>query len=221
MPHIPQSDRLAQELDRVAPAARPGTMVAPPSPWKLLRVWLALGVQSFGGGTATLYLIRRAVVEQQRWISDEEFTRDWAICQVAPGINLLGVTTLIGWRLRGALGIALALLGLLLPSATITIALTALYSSIRDLPAVHAALRGVVPATAGLGLLLALRMARPVLTASGREGRVSLALSCALLLGSGLAMLWHPPVVGVLWVSGAIGAAAHWWRAAHARGQEP
>jgi chromate transporter len=185
----------------------------------LLWIWLNVGIQSFGGGSATLYLIRRAAVERHGWLTDEEFARYWGICQIAPGINILGLVILIGWRIAGAAGIALALGGLLLPSAAITIVLTAVYSSIEQAPLVRAALKGVVPATVGLGLLLTYTMARPLLAASRREGRASLALSWALLIGSMLVVaLTRAPVVAVLWGTGALAAAARWRRAARQGG---
>jgi chromate transporter len=194
------------EVELIAPAQAP-----PSSPWLLLRAWLNIGIQSFGGGAATLYLMRRAAVEQQGWLSDEEFTRYWGICQIAPGINLFGMAILIGWRVAGALGVALALFGLLLPSVSITVLLTAVYASIKDLPVVRAALRGIVPATVGLGLLLACRMAWPPIAASQREGRASLWLSCAMLLGSVLLVgLAKAPVIAVLWGTGLLSAIAQW-----------
>lgn len=175
--------------------------------WSLFLTWLSLGAQSWGGGSATLFLIQREVVERRGWLSGEEFTRAWAICQIAPGINLLGLTVLIGWRMGRVRGAALALLGLLLPSVTITAILTALYAAIRDLPLSTAALRGVVPATVGMGLLLVWHMGRPLLAASRKAGRRDLLVSVAILLGSGLAaLLWQPPVIVVLLGAGAIGA---------------
>jgi chromate transporter len=191
------------------------TLAAPaesPSLGVLLRVWLTLGVQSFGGGTATLFLIRRAVVEQRRWLSPDDFARDWSLCFIAPGINLLCMTILIGRRVRGLAGALVALLGLLLPSVTITIVMTMLYAVLQSLPAVQAALRGIVPATVGLGLLLAGGMARPLLTASRRESRSSLLVSMALLLGSIVAAAGRLPVIVVLCGAGALGAASMWVR---------
>jgi chromate transporter len=180
----------------------------------LLRIWLNVGIQSFGGGAATLYLIRRAAVEQHGWLTDEEFTRYWGICQIAPGINILGLVILIGWRVAGPLGVALALTGLLLPSVSITVLLTAVYASIKDVPLVKAALRGVVPATVGLGLLLAYRMAWAPLAASRREGPASLGFSCAMVIGSTLLVgLAKAPVIGVLWGTGALSALVSWWLA--------
>jgi chromate transporter len=184
-----------------------------PSPLALLLVWIGIGAQSFGGGTATFYLIRQAAVVRHRWLADEELTRYWAICQLAPGINLLGLTALIGWQLAGALGVALSLIGLLLPSVAITVLLAAFYVGIRELPVVQAALRGVIPATIGLGLLMSIRMARPLLAASRRESRASLLISCAIIAGGALLFaLLRPPVLAVLWAGGAAGAIAAWWR---------
>ena len=188
-------------------------MSDPPSLGLILRVWLSLGIQSFGGGAATLALIRRAVVERHGWMTDAEFVRDWALCQVTPGINLLGLTVLIGRRLAGAAGIAVCLLGLLLPSVTITVLLTACYGHYRDLPAVRAALRGVIPATVGIGLVTAWGLARPLLAASRREGKGTLPLGLILLAGSGAgAAVWHPPVVWILCAAGSAGALFHWRR---------
>jgi len=179
----------------------------PISRWLLFRTWLGLGLQSWGGGSATLLMIRREVVERRGWLSDAEFTRFWAICQVAPGINLLGMTVLIGWRTGRATGAALALLGLLLPSVTITAALTAGYAAVRGMPLVAAALRGVVPATVGLGLLLCWQMGRPLVAEARGEGRGSYAVALALLGGSAAAvLLWRIPVLAVLLGAGAAGA---------------
>lgn len=181
---------------------------------ELLWAWFSIGFQSFGGGTATLTMIRRKAVEDHHWLTAQEFTNYWGICQIAPGINLVGITILIGWKVAMARGAILALLGLLLPSVTITIALTAGYAAIRDLPMVQAATRGIIPATCGLGLLLVWRMASPLVEGSKSEGNASLALSiltlggCALLVG-----VLHAPVIAVLWGAGAVLALAAWARA--------
>ncbi len=185
----------------------------PPSLAYFLRVWLMLGFQSFGGGVTTLTLIRRTVVEQQGWLCEAEFTRAWALVQIVPGINLLGLTILIGRGVAGAKGVALALLGLLLPSVTITLLLTALYERIQHFEVVQAALRGVVPATVGLGLLTTLHMTRPLMVASRREGKASFLLSGILLISSGIVVTWwHWPVILVLCVAGAVSAEAAWRR---------
>jgi chromate transporter len=189
-----------------------------PSAWQQLRIWLNIGIQSFGGGAATLYLIRREAVDRRGWLSDAEYTRYWGICQIAPGINILGLVILIGWQVSGAAGAALALAGLLLPSAAITILLTAMYSRIEQVALVQAALHGVVPATVGLGLLLAVGMLRPLLSASRKEGRASLVVALTLLGSCVLVVaLTSTPVVAVLWGTGGLAGLANWQRVARQR----
>lgn len=180
---------------------------------RILRVWFGLGLQSFGGGVATLALIRRAAVEQEEWLTDLEFTRYWALCQIAPGINLFALTILIGRKTGGAAGIFAALAGLLFPSVTITILMTAAYARVRHAAAMQAALRGVLPATIGLGLVAALQMARPLASAAHEEGVDTLIVSALVLAGSGAVIaFWHVPVVAALLASGGICALHAWLR---------
>lgn len=174
-----------------------------PSSSELVRIWARIGVQSFGGGAATLTLIRAAVVREKAWITEEEFTRYWGLVQLAPGINLLGLTVLIGHRIAGARGIALALAGLVLPSGAITLLLTALYARFAGAPAVRSALTGLIPATVGVGLLTGIDMALPPLKASRQEGQIALACALLVLAGSLVAFAWFDaPVLPVLIGSG-------------------
>ncbi len=194
---------------------------AEPSPLRLLWIWTLVGVQSFGGGSATLYLIRRVAVERHRWITDDDFTRYWGICQIAPGINILGIVILIGWRVSGMLGALVALCGLLIPSAALTVALTAVYASVREVPVVRAAIAGVVPATVGLGILLGYTMVRPLLNAARQEGRANAAVAATLLVGSSLAAaMARTAVLAILWGAGALSALAQWLYVARQRRSE-
>lgn len=200
-----------------APSPPEPLLPAPVSSWRLLRVWLLVGLQSFGGGVATMTLIRQAVVEQQKWATEDEFNRDWALCQMTPGINLLALTILMGRRVAGQRGIALSLLGLLLPTVTATILLTIGYARIRDSRLVQSALHTVIPATVGLGLYTAFTMGRPLLIAAHSEGRGSLLFALALLAGSaGAALTGKVPVALILAGAGAISAVQEWRRAAAA-----
>ena len=181
----------------------------PLSLFKLFGIWFLLGLQSFGGGGAMLTLIRRTVIERYSWLTEEEFTRDWALCQVCPGINLPAFTILIGRRIAGGAGAVVCLVGLLLPSVACTILLTAWYSALRDSPMMKAALKAIVPASVGLGILSAYEVARPVVRESAQEGRGWLLLALTLLVGSGVVLFWLKlPVVYVLIGAGGLSALA-------------
>jgi chromate transporter len=203
-----------KEVNDLSTGSEPALNFTRPSLLRLWWSWTVVGVQSFGGGSATLYLIRRVAVERYGWITDEEFTRYWGICQIAPGINILGMVILIGWRVAGLTGALLSLTGLLLPSAAITVALTAVYSGIRDAPIVRSALSGVIPATVGLGLLLGYTMVRPLLAAARQEGRSNAIVAVCVLIGSAIAAWSRIYVLAILWSAGAISALAKWRYAA-------
>ena len=185
-----------------------------PSIRQFLFVWFSLGAQSFGGGAATLALIRREVVDKYGWLTPDEFTRDWALCQVSPGINLLGITTLIGRRVLGIPGIVIALFGLLFPSCLITVLITAAYARVHNLAVVREALSGIIPATVGIGLILAYQLGTPLLSAAWREGRVSFVFNVLVIVGCGaVVFVLHPTVVVVLAVASGASAVFYWTRA--------
>src|SRR5947209_9636671 len=141
-----------------------------PGKWQLFRIWASIGLQSFGGGASTTFLIQRAFIEKHRWLSMEEFIRLWNLCILTPGINLVALTVLIGKKLGGTGGIVASLAGMLVPSALITCLLAAIFKQIEYIPAVQAVIRGVVPATAGIMSLVALNFVRPLIDKSTKEG---------------------------------------------------
>ncbi len=158
-----------------------------PGLWELFSTFLILGIQSFGGGTSTFIMIHQTSVKRG-WLSEEEFVRDYALSQIAPGINLLKLTILIGNRLRGRAGLIVSLLGLLVPSAAVTALMTAGFSSIRSQPIVQAAMKGVLPATIGLSLAMGVQMAAPLLSGAYKEGPVRLGANIAIVILAALLM---------------------------------
>ncbi len=188
----------------------------------MLREWLLIGLQSFGGGNATFALIRQTFVERQRWIEAEEFNRLFALVQIAPGINLLALTILIGKRLLGWRGILPSLFGLLLPTVVVTTLLTAGYARVQHTTTAQNAMHGFLPATVGLGCVTSIQMARTSLGEAKKEGRLSLVLGLCVLAASGLAvgrLGWS--VLPVLFLGGCILALATVWRRRKAQTEEP
>jgi chromate transporter len=174
-------------------------------PTEILRVFLVLGLQSFGGGSSTLILIRQACI-QRGWMEDDEFVRTWALVQMAPGINLVKLTALIGYKLRGWAGLAFAMSGLLLPSALVTVLMTAGYSVVRDQPLVQSALKGLLPATIGLSLMMSFQMAHPLLKKAYCESPLRLTSNLLILGSAGLLFgLVNASPVAVLLGGGAAG----------------
>lgn len=159
------------------------------SAWLLFRIWTAIGLQSFGGGSATLLLIQRVFIQQRKWLTMEDFARLYNLSLLTPGITLVALTTLIGKRLGGARGIVASVAGLIVPSATITCLLTALFLRLERLPATGPVLRGVVPATAGVMLLVLVNFAQPIVRDGRKTGKVGLLAKGALALAVALGVI--------------------------------
>lgn len=175
---------------------------------EIFLVFFKLGIQSFGGGSSTLYLVHQACLTHG-WLNDEEFVRAWALVQISPGINLVKLIALIGYQLCGWLGLVASMLGLLLPSATITILMTAGYSAIRTQPLVQAAMRGILPATIGLSLAMTFQLAQSIFTNAYHEGKTRLGVHALLFLGAFLLTAWAKisPLI-VMFLTGALAIAA-------------
>lgn len=154
-----------------------------PNAWLLLRIWGTIGLQSFGGGASTLFLIQHEFMDKRPWLTQEEFNRLWSLCLMTPGINIIAVTVLIGRKLGGFWGIIASLVGLLLPSAAITCLLTAGFKLVENSHVVQAILQGVIPATGGIMLLVGVRFAVPLLKQGRADGLLKLSISLVIIAG--------------------------------------
>ncbi len=87
------------------------------SPWEVLRVFLRLGLTSFGGPIAHLGYFRNAFVVQRRWLDERAFADLLALCQFLPGPASSQTGFAIGLFRAGYLGGLAAWAGFTLPSA--------------------------------------------------------------------------------------------------------
>jgi chromate transporter len=145
-------------------------------------------------------------------MDEETFVRTWALAQISPGINLLKLTVLVGYYLRGWPGLLAGMAGLLIPSASATILMTAGFAMVRQQPLVQAALRGILPATIGLSLAMAVQMGQPLLARAHREGPRRLGLQIGVMVLAGLLLaLWNVSPLVILMASGGVTILFHMW----------
>lgn len=105
-------------------------------------------------------LIQREVVDRQHWIDEEEFLNMIALAQAAPGIIAVNSAIFIGWRCGGWRGTAGAVLGAILPSFCIILAIAMVFRNYQDQPAVEAVFKGIRPAVVALIAAPLLKMAK-------------------------------------------------------------
>ena len=122
--------------------------------WKdqsaLFLAFLKIGAFMFGGGYSMLPLLTRELVEKRGWATEEELLDYFAIAQCAPGAIAVSTATFIGCKRGGALGGAVATLGVVLVPVGIIVLIASLLMQFWHLPLVMSALRGVRVAVAAL-----------------------------------------------------------------------
>lgn len=143
--------------------------------WALLAHFLSLSLLSIGGAITTAPEMHNFLVGQKGWITDSQFNASIALAQAAPGPNVLFIAVL-GWNVglnagggmaawwSALLGVAIAMVGILLPSTTLTYAATRWAHENRELRAVRAFKQGMAP------VVIALLMATGWILAQAQGG---------------------------------------------------
>jgi len=106
---------LPMTTDTAAPAADH-------HPWAVFRVFLRLGLTSFGGPIAHLAYFRAEFVQRRRWLDEHEYASLVALCQFLPGPASSQVGFALGWSRAGYRGALAAWCGFTLPSALLLVA---------------------------------------------------------------------------------------------------
>ncbi|MFN2460827.1 MAG: chromate transporter [Candidatus Velthaea sp.] len=156
---------------------------------------------SFGGGQ--MASIRREVVRRRGWLTESEFLELLSVAQIAPGANPVNMAVLVGARVGGPVGAAVAFAAQTLPGFVILLAIAALVLDPR-MSIFRAALRGCAAAAVGITLANAIEMALPYRTR---------ALELALIAASALAMTaLHLSLEITLLVLVPVSLAVHAWK---------
>ena len=154
----------------------------------LFFAFLKIGVTSFGG--ASRPMMHRESVEKHRWLHEKDFLAGFAIAQVLPGANPVNLALYIGLRVRGVLGAAIAVLGMVVPAFCLILAIGFVYRQLTGYPATHMVLAGLaaagVAATLSTGIKMTFRLDRNLLT-------VLIMLSVFVMVG-----VLHWPMVPVV-----------------------
>ena len=123
----------------------------------LLLHFATLSLLSVGGAITTVPDMHRFLVDSRHWLTDPQFSASIAIAQSAPGPNVLFVA-LMGWNVGlnagglpiAALGLAISMVAILLPSTTLTYLAARWSQANRQLRGVRAFKQGMAPIVVAL-----------------------------------------------------------------------
>lgn len=117
---------------------------------------------TFGGGYVVIPMIRKAFVERKGLFTEEELLDMAAVAQSSPGAIAINLSALVGNRVAGALGGAVAALGAVTPPLIILSLVAVTYHAFVDNRMIAAAMKGMEAAVAALMLDLVVDMSRAV-----------------------------------------------------------
>jgi chromate transporter len=181
------------------PDSPPAAIAAPQLPTStppgLNALFVAFARISLAGFGGVLVFARRAIVDQHRWMTADEFNETYALCHFLPGPNIVNLSVVFGSRFRGIPGGIAAFAGLLGPPMVVVTMLAAIYANFGEIDALRRILAGVSCAAVGLLISAVFRMMTPLLR---RRDLVGLVMLVAVFSAVGLARL---PLAAVLLVA--------------------
>ncbi len=117
---------------------------------QLIFYFLKLGYAGFGGPVALIGYMHRDLVEQRKWISDEEYKDGLALAQLAPGPLAAQLGIYLGYVHYHILGATLCGIAFILPSFFMVVIIGIAYKMFGGLPWMQAIFYGVGAAVVGI-----------------------------------------------------------------------
>jgi len=170
---------------------------------KLLKLFistLTLSAFTFGGGYVIISLMKRTFVDDLGWLTEDEMLDMTAIAQSAPGPVAVNASMIVGFRVAGAAGAVVAVLGTVLPPLVLLSIISVGYEAFSSHPMVAAVLKGMQAGVAAVICDVVLNMGGKILA---KKDVVSTLLMIAAFA---VTCFTSVNVVFVILVCGAIGA---------------
>jgi chromate transporter len=124
------------------------------------RMWLRIGLLSFGGPAGQIALLHRELVDQRQLLSEKDFLSALNFCMFLPGPEAMQLATYAGWKLHGVRGGLIAGGLFVLPGACVVLALSMLYGQFGNLPFLQAIFWGVKAAVLAIVLEALFKVAK-------------------------------------------------------------
>ena len=158
------------------PAPRPASLAA------VFISFVKIGATSLGGGLTAW--IRRELVENRRWLDDQQFLSSYGLSQMVPGATNVNLAVLIGTQLRGVRGALAAVSGMLITPLALLLTIGALYFSAHGAHGgrlLNTALAGAGAAAIGFNIATGIHLARLNIQRIGQA-----LIAAAIVIGIGI-----------------------------------
>jgi chromate transporter len=130
-----------------------------PSFSELTRVSARIGFLSFGGPAGQIALMHRELVDERRWVTEDDYLQALNLCHLLPGPEAQQLATWIGWKHHGWRGGLVAGGLFVIPGALVMLALSMLYAFAANLDWFAALFLGIKAAVLAIIAQALLRIA--------------------------------------------------------------
>ncbi|MFD1417106.1 chromate transporter [Oceanobacillus jeddahense] len=100
--------------------------------WDIFIAFFRVGMLGFGGGPASIPLMRKEAVEKYKWMDEDEFIDILSISNTLPGPIATKLAGYIGYRTSGWIGMFNALIASVIPTVILVIILLRTLSEFRE-----------------------------------------------------------------------------------------
>jgi chromate transporter len=136
-----------------------------------------LGCATFGGGPSIVPLLRVEAVDINQWMRLDEFMDALAVGNALPGPIATKMAAVVGHKIGGFPGAALAVTGMVLPSIVMVLFLLKMVDMVKDNPRIVSMLKGLKPVVVAMLAYTAYDMAPTSL-----KGTATICICAAALL---------------------------------------
>lgn len=116
----------------------------------IFKTFFKIGAFTIGGGYAMIPIIQKEVVDNKKWLKDDEFMDSIAVTNSLPGPLAINSATFVGYKTAGIPGAVVAALGAVLPSFLIILIIAMFFSNFSENAVVEQIFAGVRPAVVAL-----------------------------------------------------------------------
>ena len=176
---------------------------------------LTISAFTFGGGYVIVSLLKKKFADELHWLKPDEMLDLAAIAQSSPGAVAVNAAILVGYRTLGLPGMAVAVLGTIIPPFVIISLISLCYTAFRTNPIVATVLKGMQSGVAAVIADVTINLSRNVHKESGTVG-------VFILIGAFLASwMFNVNVLWIIFVCAVYGLGSTWLRLHRRRERMP
>lgn len=155
------------------------------------------GMLGYGGGPATIPLIRYEAVTRYQWMNNDEFGEVLAIANALPGPIATKLAAYLGYQRKGMLGAIVAVLAHIVPTCIAMVALFSLIAFFKSSSIISGMIAAVVPVVCVMLGIMAYEFGEKAVKGLGKTVGIAFFLISFLLLQI---LQLHPAIVIILFL---------------------